>query len=101
MANMEDEGQNLALNPVDPSTRLKPDLASAAVAKKVHPQQTQFEEDSALSKAEKYERHGNVYDVDKLPSKRIKLDPDAGPGQEDQALNRSERRKGVAPIKAE
>lgn len=101
MTESRDEDQNSTLNPVDPSTNLKPELSSETVAKTVHPQQTQFEEDSATTKAEKYERHADVQGVDESSSKRIKLDPIAGAEQVDQKLTRSERRKGVAPVKAE
>lgn len=101
MANSRDEAQDLALNPVDPSTNLRSEISSEPVAKIVHPQQTQFEEDSAVTKAEKYERHADAQGVDELPSKRIKLDPSAGPEEIDQKLTRSGRRKGVAPVKAE
>ncbi len=98
MVNTTGESQKLALNPVDPSTSLKPEWSSESVAKTVHPQQTQFEEDSAVTKAEKYERHANTHAVDESPSKRVKLDPTE---QKDHAPIPNERRKGVAPVKAE
>jgi len=101
MANGRDDSQHSARNPVDPSTDLKPELSSETVAKTVHPQQTRFDEDSAVTKAEKYERHADARGIDELPSKRIKLDPTAGAVQIDQNLTPSERRKGVAPVKAE
>ncbi len=101
MSDTKDEVQDLALNPVDPSTILKHDVTSDTIAKTVHPQQTPFEEDSAVTKAEKYERHGDTHDIDEIPTKRIKLDPSASLDPKDQAPLRSERRKGVAPVKAE
>lgn len=101
MANGRDDNDHSARNPVDPSTDLKPELSSDTVAKAVHPQQTQFDEDSAATKAEKYERHADAQGIDELPSKRIKLDPTPGTVQISQNLPPSERRKGVAPVKAE
>ena len=101
MSDLKDEGQDLVLNPVDPSTSLKHDVNSETTTKIVHPQQTQFEEDSAVTKAEKYERHGDIHDIDETPTKRIKLDPNTDLDRKKQALLNSERRKGVAPVKAE
>ena len=101
MSNAEDASQDLPPNPVDSSTNLKPGLASEEVRNTIHPQQTQFEEDSAVTKAEKIERHGDGQDIDNQPTKRIKLDASAGVETRDQAPTKSERRKGVAPIKAE
>ena len=98
MSNAGDASQDLSLNPVDSSTNLE--LGSTS-EQTVHPQQSQFEEDSAIAKAEKIERHGNGQDVNDPPTKRIKLDVSAGLETRAQAPTKSERRKGVAPIKAE
>lgn len=66
-------------------------------------QQGPVEEDSAVTKAEKEAkkigRYGTTDDEDS-PAKRIKLDPSATSHIENQS-NQSERRKGIAPIKAE
>ena len=101
MANTENEVQDLPRNPVEPSTKLKPGLTSEAVTKTIHPQQTQYEVDSAVTKAEKTERHGDMQNGDDPPNKRMRLDPSASSESQDHAPTRSERRKGVAPIKAE
>lgn len=130
-------------NPLEPATQLKPSSESASLDKSVHPQQAHSAEDSAVTKAEKYERHGVGAAVEESPaeaeshsaeghveaspSKRINLDnatdheaqdshvasgdveesPSKGMKLEDQSANeakaptRSERQKGVAPIKPE
>ena len=96
-----------ALNPMDPQLELKPQLASPSFEQVIHPQQSLMEEDSAVTKAEKLERHGveDVEDMENRPeesqAKRIKLEPSATPMTGNEAPRRNERQKGVAPIKAE
>ena len=84
-------------NPVDPAKQLKDSASADPLEQTVHPGATVLAEDSAVTKAEKYERHSGQDVVDESPSKRIKLDRHP----ESQMPTRSERVKGVAPIKAE
>lgn len=93
--------QDSASNPVNPSGTLDPLSTTRSVDRDVHPQQTEFEEDSAVTKAEKYERHGDANGVDESPSKRIKLDPTPASERQNLAPSQSERKRGVAPVKAE
>ena len=77
---------------------LKESSNSDLLGKIVHPQQISTAEDSAVTKAEKFERHGIAGGVEDSPTtKRRKLDSDNGA----QGPTRSERQKGVAPIKIE
>ncbi|KAG8533913.1 uncharacterized protein KY384_001654 [Bacidia gigantensis] len=81
-------------NPIEPGVKLEPPTIVDGLEQVVQPQQVAFVEDSAVTKAEKYEHHGeNVADA---PSKRIKLEH-----PEIEIPARSERVKGMAPIKAE
>lgn len=92
------EGGNAHPNPLNPSADLDSSMPDA-VDTEVHPQQVLLAEDSAVSKAEKYERHGITDGVEETPSKRRKVKSSVD--GEDQAVTKSERRKGVASIKAE
>lgn len=92
------EGGNAPPNPLNPSADLDSSMPDA-VDTKAHPQQVPLAEDSAVTKAEKYERHGIADGVEETPSKRRKVESSVH--GEDQAVTKSERRKGVAPIKAE
>ena len=65
--------------------------------KTVHPQQIPMTEDSAVTKAEKLERHGVADGVEESSSKRRKVDSENG----NRGPIQSERQKGVAPIKKE
>lgn len=84
-------------NPLEPAIKLEKSLNSDVLDKTVHPQQAPNAEDSAVTKAEKFERHGIAGVVEETPSKRRKLEPEIGT----QHPTRSERQKGVAPIKKE
>lgn len=114
-------------NPLEPATHLEEPSGPSSLDRSVHPQQAQNAEDSAVTKAEKYERHGVEVeveepsvkgmklenatkleerdfhdakgDVDESPSKRIKLENSTN--NEEQGPTRSERQKGIAPIKRE
>lgn len=97
MAGMEDSNGNPPPNPLEPAFQLEQSSTSELVDKKVHPQQVPMAEDSAVSKAEKFERHGIADGVEISQSKRRKLDSEDG----SQGPTRSERQKGVAPIKVE
>ena len=99
---MEHLGGETPPNPLEPAvTLMGPQDHSAAnlVEKRAHPQDVQMVGDSAVTKAEKYERHGIENRVAESPSKRRKLENQ----QEDGHLGptKSERQKGVAPIKPE
>ena len=68
-----------------------------------------FDQESASAKVEKLERHGPMAEFENSTSKRLKPDPGRQPDGETlgsrklphQGPSRIERRKGVAPIKAE
>ena len=96
---MEQDGGDQPPNPLEPDVKLKEPSVSSLADKTAHPQDLQMAEDSAVTKAEKYERHGFINGVEESPSKRRKLDP----SQEDEDVvpTKSERVKGVAPIKTE
>lgn len=90
-------GHSNVANPIDPSSELDHASKTESLEKLVHPQHAPKQEDSAVTKAEKVERHGLLDDFQEPPLKRVRLDiasEQAGPIQ-------SERQKGVAPIKAE
>lgn len=92
---------NKAANPLEPHENLKSPSALPEVEKEVHPQKIINDEDSAVTKAEKIERHGepdgNIQDS---PTKRIKFDISTQ-DPSNNSVTQSERPKGVAPIKAE
>lgn len=97
MAEVEYSSRDPPPNPLEPAINLEESSNSALIDKAVHPQQIPTTGDSAVTKAEKFERHGIADDVDLSPSKRRKLDPESVI----QGSTRSERQKGVAPIKKE
>ena len=96
---MEKAGGEQPPNPLEPAVRLENPSSSSLVDETAHPQSIQTAEDSAITRAEKYERHGVGNEAEESPTKRRKLDH--GPGNEDGGLTKSERVKGVAPIKPE
>ena len=83
-------------NPIEPTVSLLPDSISER-EQYIHPQKSVDSADSAVTKAEKFERHGATEDLDETPTKRVKLDL----GDEEELPIKAERQKGVAPIKAE
>ncbi|KAI4224654.1 MAG: hypothetical protein L6R36_004495 [Xanthoria steineri] len=98
---MTDETQSSVANPLDPIQALKsppnvPDIERAA-----HPQNTVLDEDSAVTKAEKLERHSDQHDFPEPEAKRIKVEHSIDEKANADSATRSERRKGVAPIKQE
>ena len=98
MADMECSSNGDApSNPMEPATKLELPSNSDLLDMTIHPQQLSTAEDSAVTRAEKVERHGNADGVEESPSKRRKLDSENGT----EGPTRSERQKGVAPIKAE
>ena len=78
---------------------LKDPSPSNNTDKKVHPQKVQLAEDSSVTKAEKHERQVAADDFVDSPSKRRRLDTNGENG--DPGPTRSERQKGVAPVKPE
>lgn len=92
MAETEQNGGNPPLNPMEPAEK----LAESSISDAANVNQT---DDAAVTKAEKYERHGVADGVETSPSKRRKLDMTLA--NEEQGPTRSERQKGVAPIKSE
>ncbi|KAL8738498.1 MAG: hypothetical protein Q9181_000709 [Wetmoreana brouardii] len=88
-------------NPLEPHETLKPPSDTPNKERVAHPQDVVLPEDSAVTKAEKVERHGAEDDFEESAAKRIKSDASAGRAVESNGLTKSERRKGVAPIKPE
>ena len=84
-------------NPLEPAVNLEKPSNSDLLDQTVHPQQVPTLEDSAVTRAEKYERHGSAENVEESSSKRRKLDT----GNEFLTPTPSERQKGIAPIKKE
>ena len=99
MAEFPECDGNEPSNPLDPAAELRDSSSASTLDATVHPQANQIAEDSAVTRAEKHERHRLPNDINDSPSKRRKLDVDA----QDEFLNptKSERQKGVVPIKAE
>ncbi|KAL8720803.1 MAG: hypothetical protein Q9225_002398 [Loekoesia sp. 1 TL-2023] len=95
-------------NPLAPQQRLKAPSTVEEVEREAHPQNTIFSVDSAVTKAEKIERHGGLDDdFQESPMKRVKIEAPSAPAAPDapeagsNGVTKSERRKGVAPIKPE
>lgn len=93
---------DVQLNPLNPESALKPPPPES-LREEAHPPQTPYPEDSSVTKAEKFERHGLASEesrVEHPPAKRLKLDVDE---EASPVLNgpTRERQKGVAPIKLE
>lgn len=99
MADLGQSGGDRPLNPLRPVEELKEPSSVNGVDSVVHPQRDQQIGDSAVTKAEKYERHGPSDDPEDSPVKRRRLDGSVE--NREQGLTKSERIKGVAPIKAE
>ena len=99
---MEHLGGEKPANPLEPAVTLvgpqDPPAANLA-EKRTHPQAVQMAGDGAVTKAEKYERHGIESVVAESPSKKRKLEDQEENGH--RVLTQSERQKGVAPIKPE
>ena len=86
-------------NPLEPAVKLEEPSESSLADKAAHLQGIQTAEDSAITKAEKYDKHGVENGVEESSTKRRKLDHNQG--NEDVEPTKSERVKGVAPIKPE
>ena len=98
MADQESQGVDSHPNPLEPAMELE-QSAATSLEQVVHPQEFPMTEDSATTKAEKFERHGVADGIEESPSKRRKVDAEAK--DELRGPTRSERQKGVAPVKAE
>ena len=99
---MQNLGGETPPNPLEPAVTLVGHQHSSVAnldEKRAHPQDVPMVGDSATTKAEKYERHGIEDIVAESPSKKRKLET----RREDGHLGptKSERQKGVAPIKPE
>ena len=94
---MEHSSGDPPCNPLDPAIKLEKSFNSDLHDQTLHSQPLPTAEDSAVTKAEKFERHGITDGVEESPSKRRKVDPEGGT----QGPTRSERQNGVAPIKTE
>ena len=92
-------------NPLSPSSQLRPPPRDIQL-EEAHPPQPPLPEDSAVTKAEKYERNGQLEhtlcddDIEAPSAKRVKLEDHGAPIEKDIAV-KSTRVKGVAPVKAE
>ena len=84
-------------NPLDPESGLQVNHKADPTEKLLYPQQDPKDEDSAVTKAEKVERHGASAEFEDSPAKRVKLENDLG----HLGPTKSDRQKGVAPIKPE
>ena len=96
---MDRLGGETSANPLEPAVTLVGPQDGNVTEKRAHPQDIQMAEDSAVTKAEKYERHGIESVVAESPSKKRKLENQQENGNH--TLSQSERHKGVAPIKPE
>ncbi|KAK3111380.1 tRNA-dihydrouridine synthase 3 [Teratosphaeriaceae sp. CCFEE 6253] len=90
-------------NPLEPSDDRHPSAADTTT-QQANPQAEILPGDSATTKAEKVERHGDSNGANSngdsaSPAKRRKLDPDPVLTAAEPAVEQSGRRKGVAPIK--
>ncbi|KAL8797873.1 MAG: hypothetical protein Q9195_000225 [Heterodermia aff. obscurata] len=91
----------MEVNPLEPTSSLLPNSGASQVEALLHPQDVVAPEDSAVTKAEKYERHAATEQFQESAAKRVKLDLGPEENGAGQTHTGSERRKGVAPIKAE
>ncbi|KAL8957023.1 MAG: hypothetical protein Q9183_006165 [Haloplaca sp. 2 TL-2023] len=89
------------MNPLEPDKKLASPSHVDNIERVVHPQDTIFAQDSAVAKAEKTERHGAENDFHESATKRLKIDNSASQENGDDGVTKSERQKGVAPIKPE
>ncbi|KAL8676849.1 MAG: hypothetical protein Q9186_006676 [Xanthomendoza sp. 1 TL-2023] len=96
---MNNEVQVNGINPLDPDQSLKSPPEVLNVERTAHPQNTVLAEDSAVTKAEKLERHGDQMDFLESDAKRIKINPSADLETANDGTTKSERRKGVAQVK--
>lgn len=98
MEDHQERGSNL----IEPQQALGPQPTSPSVERIVHPQQPPpLEEYSAVTKAEKIERHSTTGGDEERSLKRVKLEPSSDLEVQKEAPARIERQKGVTPIKAE
>lgn len=91
-------------NPIEPGLNLKLPPTSEPFEQVIQPQQAPLEEDSAAAKAEKMERHFNEDTTEEPPAKRVKLESNEQAFElelQEEAQTKTERTKGVAPIKPE
>lgn len=91
-------------NPLDPAQELQKPPPGVVTTEPTHPPQPILPGDSAVTRAEKVERHGHPDaspgtangDFQESPAKRIKLETNGS-----SEVRSDERKKGVAPIKPE
>ncbi|KAL8885759.1 MAG: hypothetical protein Q9192_006595, partial [Flavoplaca navasiana] len=98
---MSSETYENGINPLDSAQSLKSPPSIPDIDRVAHPQNTILAEDSAVTKAEKIERHGGPDDFPGSEAKRIKVDVSANEGPKGNGATSDERRKGIAPIKPE
>ena len=98
---MSDAGNAEVENPIDPDTALRPNLKPEQIERLVHPQKKCEDGDSAVTRAEKFERHAAINQFEEPPQKRMKLETSDDLTKDSLQPTKSERQKGVAPIKPE
>ena len=98
---MSDPGNAEVENPIDPDTALRPNLKPEQIERLVHPQKHLEDGDSAVTRAEKFEGHGATDQFEEPPQKRMKLGTGDDLRKDNLQPTKSERQKGVAPIKPE
>ncbi|KAI4277495.1 MAG: hypothetical protein LQ337_001713 [Flavoplaca oasis] len=98
---MSPETYENGINPLDPVQSLKSPPSIPDVERVAHPQNTILAEDSAVTKAEKIERHGGPDDFVESEAKRIKVNVSANEETKGNGATAGERPKGIAPIKPE
>ena len=98
---MDEISRHSVENPLDPEHSLELPLEANERDEDIHPQKLPLQQDSAITKAEKVERHGLSDNVYESPVKRIKLEQSDDTESQPNNPIRGERRKGVAPVKPE
>ena len=98
---MSDAGNAEVEIPIDPDTALRPNMKPKQVERIVHPQKNIEDGDSAVTRAEKFERHTAINQYEEPPQKRMKLETSNDLPKDSLQPTKSERQKGVAPIKPE
>jgi len=101
MADNQDIKMASTPNPMEPMESLKRPSPDVATTEAAHPPQPILPGDSTMTRAEKFERQGDVKvnghadEFEASPSKRVKLENTNSGG------DARDRRNGEAPIKAE
>lgn len=92
---MSYETQANGMNPLDPAQPLNSPPDVQTIDRAAHPQNIVLDEDSAVTKAEKLERHGGQDDFPEPVAKRIKVVASADEEASGNGESRSERHSGL------